>query len=528
MMRQKVAYLSHTAGRQEPPSSVPKRIQEKGSPTPPGDPFSAFRAPSASSAAQRRTGSVELMSVAFIDLDRTLLRRASGKALNRALRDEGVVTVTRSIPGEDLLFGFYDRFGENALSMALARGAAVVAKGWDREQVRAAGRRAVPELLELIAPFAPQHLAALRAAGHKIVLATTTPRDLIEGLTEALGFDDVIATSYEVDAEGRFSGRINGGFVWGLGKLRAVARWADEQGVDLADCHAFSDSVFDTPLLSSVGFPHAVNPDPRLHLLAFARRWPIEHWDRPAGVPSLLGLEPYHLLRPFIRTQMFPYARFDISGVEKVPDSGPLILVANHRSYFDVAALAIIAAEIGRPVRALAKRELFDAPLISQAARSLGAICVDRDNAPERAFSEAIAALHAGEAIIILPEGTIPRGRKFFDPVLEGKTGAARLAMLTDATVVPIGVWGTEAVWPRSSKLPNVTTLLHPPTVSISVGSPISLKREDAVVDTEVIMAAISAQLPEQARRQVDPTDEQLASTYPSGEIPASDDGEVD
>ena len=97
---------------------------------------------------------------------------------------------------------------------------------------------------------------------------------------------------------------------------------AAPHGIDLAACHACSDSVFDLPLLSSVGWPHAVNPDAGLTVVAAARRWPIEYWDRPSGVPSLVGLEPYHLLRPFVRPESFPYARFDIDGVEHVPAAG--------------------------------------------------------------------------------------------------------------------------------------------------------------------------------------------------------------
>ena len=104
-----------------------------------------------------------------------------------------------------------------------------------------------------------------------------------------------------------------------------MREWAEERGVDLGQCHACSDSIFDVPLLSSVGCPHAVNPDPSLTVVAVARRWPIEHWDRPPGVPSVLGFEPYHLLRPFVRPLSFPYARFDMAGLENVPPSGAVL-----------------------------------------------------------------------------------------------------------------------------------------------------------------------------------------------------------
>jgi putative phosphoserine phosphatase/1-acylglycerol-3-phosphate O-acyltransferase len=454
------------------------------------------------------------MGAVFVDLDRTLLRRASGPALQKALVAEGVAPTDRRLPGDRLLYAAYDRFGENLVAMALARAAALVAKGWPQEAVQRAGERAVPDLADLVAPFAPGVLSDFRRDGFRMVLSTTTPIDMIRPFADALGFDDVVATVYEA-VDGRYTGRIDGGFVWGVGKLVAVRRWADGNGVDLDDCHAFSDSFFDVPLLASVGHPHALNPDPTLELVAAARRWPIEHWDRPPGVPSLAGLEPYHLLRPFVRPEAFPYARFDIGGLSHVPSRGPVLLAANHRSYFDVAVLAVLAARLGRPVRCLAKREIFDVPALGWVARSLGGIPVDRGSDTSRPLREAEAALRAGEVVIVLPEGTIPRGERFFDPVLHGKTGTARLAAATGAPVVPVGMWGTEKVWPRSERVPNFAGVLHPPKVRVRIGRPVPLGLQDAVADTATLMAAISALLPAEARHPHRPSAAELARTYP-------------
>jgi putative phosphoserine phosphatase/1-acylglycerol-3-phosphate O-acyltransferase len=453
-------------------------------------------------------------SAVFIDLDRTLLAHASGQVLNHALVEEGVIPSGRSLPGDKLLYAVNDRLGENLFSMGLVRAAARVARGWRQEQVQAAGRRAVAALSELVAPFAPQRLAAFRAEGHRLVLATTTPVDLVAPFAEALGFDDLIATAYETK-DGRYTGRLYEGFVWGTGKLRAVREWAGDHGIELVDCHACSDSIFDVPLLSSVGSPHAVNPDPSLTVVATARRWPVEHWDRPPGVPSVIGFEPYHLLRPIVRKLSFPYARFDISGVGNVPARGPVLLASNHRSYFDVAALALVARAIGRPVRFLGKKEIFDAPVVGMIARGIGGIPVDRGSGGAEPLREAEAALKAGEVVIVLPQGTIPRGYDFFDPVLHGKTGTARLAASTGAPVVPVGIWGTENVWPRSSRMPDFMLVRHPPKVTVRIGKPVALSLTDAAADTEMIMQAISALLPAESRVRHEPTPDELARTKP-------------
>ncbi len=297
----------------------------------------------------------------FVDLDRTLLRSASGPVLQDAMVAEGVLSGGRRLPGEGLLYGFYNRFGESVPSIGLARAAAPYMRGRPVDATRRAGKRAVEPLVDLVQPWALEALQAHRAEGLRIVLATTSPMDLVAPLAEALGFDDVIATRY-AEREGRYTGQLDGGFVWGLGKRAAVGQWAADHEIALSASHAYTDSVFDLPLLMAVGHPHPLNADPRLVAVALARRWPLEHWDRPPGIPSLVGFEPYHLVRPFFRPEAFPYARFDLCGLDNIPDRGPVLLASNHRSYFDVAAMGIVAARLGRPVRFLAKQEVFDGP----------------------------------------------------------------------------------------------------------------------------------------------------------------------
>jgi len=455
-------------------------------------------------------------SAVFVDLDRTLLRGASGLVLSAAMHAEGLFDGRRSLPGERLFYGLYDLMGESLAFMAMVRLAPRFVRGWPVEAVCRAGELAAPELAELVQPYAPGVLAAHRDEGRLLVLTTTTPEDLITPFAMLLGFDHVLATRY-ARHDGRYTGGIDGDFVWSTGKLSAVRRWAERCRVELSKSHAYSDSVFDLPLLSAVGRPHAVNPDRRLHALARVRRWPVEHWDKPEGVPKVGGLEPYDVLRPVVRPALFPYARFDVDGVGRIPARGPVILAANHRSYFDVVALAIVAARLGRPVRFLAKRELFDAPVVGQVARALGGIPVDRGSRSEAPLREARRALEAGEVVLVLPQGTIPRGRAFFDPVLRGRSGTARLAAMTGAAVIPVGLWGTEAVWPRSARFPDVTNLLRPPMIRVRVGRPVAMGLSDVAADTETIMTAIAAQLPAEAQRPHEPTAEELSRTFPPG-----------
>ena len=89
---------------------------------------------------------------------------------------------------------------------------------------------------------------------------------------------------------------------------------------------------------------------------------------------------------------------------------------------------------------------------------------------------------------------------------------------MTGAPVIPVGLWGTEKVWPRSERLPNLLALGHPPTITISIGPAVDgLTGESVDADTKRIMQAIVAQLPPEARKKHTPTEDELRRTFPPG-----------
>jgi putative phosphoserine phosphatase/1-acylglycerol-3-phosphate O-acyltransferase len=429
--------------------------------------------------------------------------------------------VSRSIPGENLLFRVFNAVGETLPSMALTRQAAVLAKGRAQAAVVRAAEQAAHELHRMVQPMAESLFAVHRAAGRPIVLATTTPFDLVAPLARLLGLDDVVATRYGVNADGTYDGTIVGPFVWSAGKLAAVRTWAETNGVDLAESYAYSDSVYDTPLLSAVGHPFVVNPDPRMAVMAAARRWPVIDLSgaEGSGLPRIpvVNLEIQRLVLGLTHPMFFPYARFDIAGTEHIPVNGPAILVANHRSYFDVAAMGVTIARTGRTVRFLGKKEVFDAPVVGQLAAAMGGIRVDRGTGSDEPLKAAAEALEHGDMVALMPQGTIPRGKAFFDPKLKGRWGAARLAALTGAPVVPVGLWGTEKVWPRSARVPHVLNVLDPPLVTVRVGETVPMKHVDPDADTKKLMKAIMALLPPESRVKRTPTAEELAAALPPG-----------
>ncbi len=455
-----------------------------------------------------------MSSAAFFDLDRTLLRGASGPLLSVALRAEGLLP-DRPIRGESFVFGLFNLVGETLPSMALTRAGARAAKGWPVAGMRAAGERVAEELANAVEPFAFELIADHHAEGRKVVLATTTPYELVKPFADRIGLDDVLATRYRSSDGVTVDGSIDGEFVWNRGKARLVRAWARANLVELADSYAYSDSIFDLPLLRSVGYPTAVNPDPRLWALAKLSRWPVLYLDAPPGVPKPLGIEPQRIVAEIVRPELLQFIDLDIRGVEHLEGIRGALVASNHRSYLDPLVLAHAVSRAGRPVRFLAKKEVTDAPIVGPITTMMGAIRVDRQNKTGDPMAAAARALRAGEIVAVYPQGTIPRGRDFFDPELKGRYGAARLSIDAGAPIVPVGVWGTERAWPRNRKLPYLLNLADPPPVTITFGAPYHPETDDVEAETAALMARIVALLPEEARVPHEPTEAELARTLP-------------
>lgn len=456
-----------------------------------------------------------MSSAAIFDLDRTLIKGSSSTIVTRHLAEAGISTGA-DLPFADTLAEIYERFGENWLMMQPARFAGRAAAGWDCDTVDRACRAAAVEVAEQLQPFARFVIDEHRAAGRTLVLATTSPEPFVRPIMEALDFDDVVCTQWK-SHQGKFTGELNGDFLWGRAKADGVMEWAKANGINLAESYAYSDSYFDTPLLDAVGHPVAVNPDLQLAATAVLKGWPIRHLDKSEGVAKIAGRELQDWSRPLVRPEIVaPYARIEIEGIENIPSEGPALLVFNHRSYFDPTVMGLVAAKAGRAIRGLGKKEVFDAPIIGKLARAMGGIRVERASGSDEPLEQAAVALRGGEVVMMAPQGTIPRGPAFFDPELKGRWGAARLAAMTGVPVIPIGLWGTEKVWPRSARLPNIT-FTDRPLVTATVGPAVTIGGEDPDADTVTIMTAISALLPPESKEHRTPTTEELARTFPPG-----------
>ena len=443
--------------------------------------------------------------IAIFDLDTALLRTSPLPHFAAALSENDRVLGTLA----SSLQALYQRLDPVSGPFLMPVGIRVALRRMEgrRDVLRSAGEKAAQEMGPLVAPFARVEMEDHRNAGRRLVLISVAPAELVQPVADALGFDGVVASGDDL---------AGGGPVWGRGKLRAARRWASANGASMRQSHAYAGSVHDASLLAEVGHPTAVDPDPRLAAIAWLRGWPTRSFDVPPGVPKVAGRELQDWFRPFGRSELVPYARFDFIDLDHIPRSGPAIVVANHRSYFDVIAMSLVTVRVGRPGRFLGKREVFDAPVIGPAARWLGGIRVDRGTGSDEPLLAAARALRAGEVITLMPQGTIPRGPAFFEPELKGRWGAARLAAMTGAPVIPVGLWGTERAWPRSSRVPALD-LANRPLVTVRAGPEVELFHQDPDEDTKRIMSAISDLLPPEAHSRRTPTADELARTYPAG-----------
>ena len=144
--------------------------------------------------------------------------------------------------------------------------------------------RMEPEVMAEILPRVyPQMLAEVHAhqdAGRPTFIVSAAGHDIVEALARVLHMDGGIGTRNEVDAEGNFTGRLDGPFVYGPGKVEAMEAFATQHEIDLAASYAYSDSLSDLPMLRAVGNPVVVNPDPPLAELAKQEGWQTLRFER--------------------------------------------------------------------------------------------------------------------------------------------------------------------------------------------------------------------------------------------------------
>jgi len=198
-----------------------------------------------------------------------------------------------------------------------------------------------------------------------------------------------------------------------------------------------------------------------------------------------INLVFYHLFKwSVVSPMLHAYFRGRIYGAEQVPQRGPLVVVSNHASDFDPP---LVSCCVRRPVAYMAKEELFRIPVFKQAIELYGAYPVRRGTADRSAIRSAMACLEEGWATGVFLQGT----RTLDGRITVPKLGAALIAAKAQVPLLPISLWGTEAILPRGTKLPR------PVPIAARIGQPIppprSTAREELTAVTQHCADVINA-----------------------------------
>jgi HAD superfamily hydrolase (TIGR01490 family) len=219
-------------------------------------------------------------AAAFFDLDKTLMAGSSGMPFARVAMRHGIVSRRQLTRWgvEHLRYrlrGTTDERTTDVLKQARELISGVPARDLERMN---------PEVLAAVLPrIYPQMLEEVHAhqdAGRATFIVSAAGNGVVEPLANVLGMDGGIGTRYEVDSDGAFTGRFDGPFVYGAGKVEAMEAFAAEHDIDLGQSYAYSDSLSDLPMLEAVGHAVVVNPDPALAAIAKREGWQTMRFER--------------------------------------------------------------------------------------------------------------------------------------------------------------------------------------------------------------------------------------------------------
>ena len=205
----------------------------------------------------------------------------------------------------------------------------------------------------------------------------------------------------------------------------------------------------------------------------------------------------FSLAVPILKPVLLATTKRTWEGGENIPATGGCIVVFNHISHADPLTAAHFVYDHGRIPRYLAKSGLFKNKALGFFLKAAGQIPVERlSRTAIGAYDAAVAAVRAGECVIVYPEGTLTRDPDLWP--MTGKSGAARIALETGCPVIPVGHWGVQEILPPYSSRPH---LFPRQQVTMKAGDPVDLRdlvgktRSTEAINaaTARIMAALTA-----------------------------------
>jgi 1-acyl-sn-glycerol-3-phosphate acyltransferase len=192
-----------------------------------------------------------------------------------------------------------------------------------------------------------------------------------------------------------------------------------------------------------------------------------------------------------------------LEGTRHVPETGPVLVIANHQSFVDPW---IVGLAVKRHLTYLARKTLFRNPWFAAVIRSLNAVSIDQEGVGKEGIKTVIEQLQQGRAVLVFPEGSrTPDG--LMHPL---RPGIHLLIKRTRALVVPVGIAGAYHAWPIWRSYPIPAPLFLPPapgTIAVAIGPPLDSQKlavlERDEFGSELFAAIHKMQIrAEQLRRQ--------------------------
>ena len=219
-------------------------------------------------------------AAAFFDLDRTLLAGSSGMAWVRASYDAGLISRGQMMRWARDGLVFRLRGSTDASTKVAMDQISEVLKGTSARELERLGPAVLAGVLPRIYPEMLAEVHSHQDDGRPTFIVSAAGNDLVELVASVLGMEGGIGTRYEVDEAGNFSGRLDGPFMYGEGKIEGMRQFADAHDIDLATSWAYSDSHSDLPMLRAVGNAVVVNPDEQLMAVAKSEGWRVLRFEK--------------------------------------------------------------------------------------------------------------------------------------------------------------------------------------------------------------------------------------------------------
>jgi HAD superfamily hydrolase (TIGR01490 family) len=220
-----------------------------------------------------------MLAAAFFDLDKTLIEGSSAFHFGRAAYKNGMMSRRQLARDAWANIKFRLRGSNDADTDALRQRILDALAGQRVIDLQRLGPDVLAGILPLLYRDVLREAYAHQDAGRRAYIVTAASQELAEVLAHVLVLDGGVGMRAEV-RDGVYTGRAAGPFTYREGKAEAIRQLAEQEGIDLAESYAYSDSESDLPMLRAVGHPVVVNPDSALEKVARAEGWRIMRFDR--------------------------------------------------------------------------------------------------------------------------------------------------------------------------------------------------------------------------------------------------------